>query len=205
LIAPNHTQAREIELEHPPPPRRPIRATSGARIVRIARLLTFGYQDDKVWTERYLKQADWESFHSVLNQKIQNIVVVSGLLLSASVNLLCTGPLHRMTYTTVIASICGSLMSIIFGLICMWSLVGQKPARLKKLTRRSGLFQYLYSSPSLFGGGAALAFFVAIGAWVWLDLDSSLTTRILVILLSAALLANAGACFVLGGTTWREA
>ncbi|KAG9017832.1 hypothetical protein FRB95_011320 [Tulasnella sp. JGI-2019a] len=173
-------------------------------LARIARLLTLGSQENRVWTERYLNHSNWESLHAVLSQKIQNIVVVSGLLLSASVNLLCTGPLHRMTHNTVVASMCASLMSIIFGLLCLWSLVGQKPSELKYLTRRGLLFQYLYSSPSLWGGGSALAFFVAIGAWVWLDLQSSLTTRILVILLSAALIANAGVCFVIGGTKWRE-
>jgi len=135
---------------------------------------------------------------------MQNIAVVAGLLLSANVNLISNGPLHRLTYSTVVISICASLMSILFGLVCLWSVVGQTPSRLKKLTRHNHLFQYLYSTPSLGGAGAALAFFVAIGAWVFLDLDQGWKTRTSVLLLSAALICNASMCFVLGGSTWQS-
>lgn len=66
------------------------------------------------------------------------------------------------------------------------------------------LFYYLNSTPSLFGGASALSFFVAVGSWVWLEQDQGVVARVLVILLSAALMGNAGACFVLGATRWGD-
>lgn len=66
------------------------------------------------------------------------------------------------------------------------------------------LFYYLNSTPSLFGGASALAFFVAVGAWVWLEQDQGVAARVLVILLGAALMGNAGVCFVLGATNWDD-
>ncbi|KAG9092622.1 hypothetical protein FS749_015565 [Ceratobasidium sp. UAMH 11750] len=136
--------------------------------------------------------------------KLQNIGVVSGLLLAANTNLLCTGPTRRMTYVSCLASIYMSLMSIIFGLLCLWSIVGVHPSRLRELSKQTILFYYLNSTPSLFGGASALAFFVAVGAWVWLETDQGTVSRVLVILLGAALMGNAGACFVLGATDWTE-
>lgn len=41
------------------------------------------------------------------------------------------GPTHRMTYVTCLASIYMSLMSIIFGMLCLWSIVGVQATRLK--------------------------------------------------------------------------
>lgn len=111
----------------------------------------------------------------------------------------------------------GSVLSIIFGLLCRINIT---PTRLKVntmclqltlsytnnytvqfLVSRTHLFYYLYATPSLFGGGAALAFFAAICAWTWLD-DSTAQfgwgPRICSVLLSFALLSNALACFILG-------
>ncbi|CUA75713.1 hypothetical protein RSOLAG22IIIB_11949 [Rhizoctonia solani] len=150
------------------------------------------------------KQADWGRFRKVLMVKLQNIGVVSGLLLASSVNLLCMGPTRRMTYVTCLASIYMSLLSIIFGLLCLWSIVGVHPSRLKELSKQTYLFYYLNSTPSLFGGMSALTFFVAVGAWVWLETDQGIGARVLVVLMGAALMGNAGVCFVLGATHWRD-
>lgn len=122
-----------------------------------------------------------------------------------------------MTHASVCASMFGSVLSIIFGLLCRINIT---PTRLKVsttclqltlsstnncivqfLVSRTHLFYYLYATPSLFGGGAALAFFAAICAWTWLD-DSTAQfgwgPRICSVLLSFALLSNALACFILG-------
>ncbi|KAG8723939.1 hypothetical protein FRC09_001048 [Ceratobasidium sp. 395] len=95
-------------------------------------------------------------------------------------------------------------MSIIFGLLCLWSIIGVHPSRLRELSKQTILFYYLNSTPSLFGGASALAFFVAVGAWVWLETDQGIVSRVLVILLGAALMGNAFACFVLGAADWSE-
>ncbi|KAG8722425.1 hypothetical protein FRC08_002406 [Ceratobasidium sp. 394] len=170
---------------------------------KVARLLTAGYASEAS-QRRLEKRADWGRFRKVLMIKLQNIGVVSGLLLAANTNLLCMGPTRRMTYVSCLASIYMSLMSIIFGLLCLWSIVGVHPSRLRELSKQTILFYYLNSTPSLFGGASALAFFVAVGAWVWLETDQGTVSRVLVILLGAALMGNAGACFVLGATDWRE-
>lgn len=171
------------------------------RVIRIARLLTAGHATEAS-QRRLERRADWVRFHKVLMMKLQNIGVVSGLLLAANTNLLCMGPTRRMTYVTCLASIYMSLMSIVFGLLCLWSIVGVHPSRLKELSAQTHLFYYLNSTPSLFGGAAALTFFVAVGAWVWLETDQGIAARVLVVLLSAALMGNAGACFVLGASHW---
>jgi len=141
-----------------------------------------------------------------MTTKLENIGVVSGLLISSSANLLCSGELRRMTYIATVASMLCSLLSIIFGLLCLWALVGVHPIRLKSFVKsRGAIFYYLYATPSLFGGAAALAFFVAIGAWTWLDLELDkygIGGRVFSLLCSAALVANASICFVLGGSTW---
>ncbi|KAF8598018.1 hypothetical protein BDV93DRAFT_610060 [Ceratobasidium sp. AG-I] len=173
------------------------------RPFRIARLLTAGYATEGS-QRRLEKQADWVRFRKVLMIKLQNIGVVSGLLLAANTNLLCMGPIRRMTYVTCLASIYMSLMSIIFGMLCLWSIVGVQAARLKELSTQTTLFYYLNSTPSLFGGASALAFFVAVGAWVWLEQDQGVVARVLVVLLGAALMGNAGACFILGATNWDD-
>jgi len=99
---------------------------------------------------------------------------------------------------------CGGLISIISGCICLWTLVGQDPKDLKHLTARPQLFQYLYSAPSLWGGAGALASLLSVGSWVWLDLNQGLTTRIVVVLLTATLMGNAFLCFILGATTYGD-
>ncbi|KAJ1301773.1 hypothetical protein OPQ81_009002 [Rhizoctonia solani] len=172
------------------------------RVLRILLLLASGYSS--MSSQRRLeRQADWVRFRKVLMIKLQNIGVVSGLLLASSVNLLCVGPTRRMTYVTCLASIYMSLLSIIFGLLCLWSIVGVHPSRLKELSKQTYLFYYLNSTPSIFGGMSALAFFVAVGAWVWLETDQGIVARVLVVLLGTALLGNAGACFVLGAVHWE--
>ncbi|CAE6475524.1 unnamed protein product [Rhizoctonia solani] len=173
------------------------------RLSRIALLLTTGYptEDEQRRLERV---ADWTKFRKVLMIKLQNIGVVSGLLLTANTNLLCMGPTRRITYVTCLASIYMSLLSIVFGILCLWSIVGVHASRLKELSRQTFLFYYLNATPCLFGGASALAFFVAVGAWVWLETDRGIVARILVVLLSAALMGNAGACFALGIVHWEQ-
>ncbi|CAE6475532.1 unnamed protein product [Rhizoctonia solani] len=173
------------------------------RVLRIVLLLTSGYSTASS-QRRLEKREDWGRFRKVLMIKLQNIGVVSGLLLASSVNLLCMGPTRRMTYVTCLASVYMSMLSIIFGLLCLWSIVGVHPSRLKELSEQTYLFYYLNSTPSLFGGMSALAFFVAVGAWVWLETDQGIAARILVVLMGAALMGNAGACFVLGAVHWED-
>ncbi|CEL57044.1 hypothetical protein RSOLAG1IB_08297 [Rhizoctonia solani AG-1 IB] len=171
------------------------------RVLRVALLLTSGYATASS-QRRLEKQADWVRFRKVLMVKLQNIGVVSGLLLASGVNLLCMGPTRRMTYVACLSSVYMSLLSIVFGLMCLWSIVGVHPSRLKDLSKQTYLFYYLNSTPSLFGGMSALAFFVAVGAWVWFETDQGTTARVLVVLLSTALMGNAVACFVLGAVHW---
>ncbi|KAH7320384.1 hypothetical protein B0J17DRAFT_685528 [Rhizoctonia solani] len=109
-----------------------------------------------------------------------------------------------MTYVTCLASIYMSLLSIIFGLLCLWSIVGVHPPRLKELSEQTYLFCYLNSTPSLFGGMSALTFFVAVGTWVWLETDQGIAARVLVILMSVAFLGNAGVCFILGAAHYNK-
>ncbi|QRV83121.1 hypothetical protein RhiJN_11137 [Ceratobasidium sp. AG-Ba] len=171
-------------------------------VTKIARLLTAGYATEDA-QRRLEKQSDWGRFRKVLMIKLQNIGVVSETATRANTNLICMGPTRRMTYVSCLASIYMSLMSIIFGLLCLWSIIGVHPSRLRELSKQTILFYYLNSTPSLFGGASALAFFVAVGAWVWLETDQGIFTKILVVLLSAALMGNAGACFVLGAVNWE--
>ena len=72
------------------------------------------------------------------------------------------------------------------------------------LVRHGTLFYYLCGIPSLFGGASALAFFVAVGSWTWLDdvaAGHGWGGKIGSIILGSILLINAGACFVLGAST----
>jgi len=107
-----------------------------------------------------------------------------------------------MTHAAVLASMFSSLLSIIYGSFCLWLLA--YPTRLKVLVRHGILFYYLCGSASLFGGGSALAFFVAVGSWTWLDNAAAgygWGGKIGSIGLGSVLLINAGVCFVLGCST----
>lgn len=168
----------------------------------IVGLLTLGYQERGIMQKRYIHRKEWLPFKLTLEKKIQNIVAVSGLVLTANTNVFATIPNSRMAYTSMLASFCGSLISIIFGLLCLWVL--SMPDRLELVVKRDNLFQILFSVPCVFGGAAALAFFVAVGAWAVLDQEKSIVIMILVILLSAACLGNAGICFVLGSVEWND-
>lgn len=143
---------------------------------------------------------------------------------SADSNFLVSGDLRRMTHAAVSASMFLSLLSIIFGCFSLWSL--DHPTRLKVcprlpfpltfyiliqtikhiqvLVRHDNLFYYLCGTASLFGGASALAFFVAVGSWTWLD-DAAAGYgwggRISSICLGSVLLINAGVCFILGAST----
>ena len=133
-----------------------------------------------------------------------------------------------MTYASCIGSITLSLLSIVFGLLCLWSLIGVHPTRLKVHTRLATcvghtlmllqfrqylvgknalLFYYLHATPSMFGASSAGAFFVAVGAWTWLDMGIEMTGwagRVFAILISVALVGNACLCFVVGASTsWK--
>ncbi|GBE80563.1 hypothetical protein SCP_0302780 [Sparassis crispa] len=192
------------DARHNPSLRLPLKVWE--RLKRIALLLATGYASRESRT-RYEITGDWYRFRSTTTKKLENIGIVSGLLLSSSTSLLSSGDLRRMTYIATIGSMACSLLSIIFGLLCLWSLVGVDPTRLKSLSRNSALFYYLYATPSLFGGTAALSFFVAVGSWTWLDLGHShygSGGKVLSICCSAALVFNAALCFILGGSTWRS-
>lgn len=167
----------------------------------IVGLLTLGYQEKGIMKKRYVHGKEWLRLKRTLELKIQNIVVVSGLVLTANVNVLATIPGSKMTYTSMQASFCGSLISVIFGLLCLWTL--SMPDRLQLVLRRDILFQILFSVPCVFGGAAALAFFVTVGSWAVLDQQRSDAIMVLVILLSAACLGNAGVCFILGSYDWN--
>jgi len=72
------------------------------------------------------------------------------------------------------------------------------------LVQDTHLFYYLYATPSLFGGAAALAFFAAVGAWTWLETDYGWAGKVASIVLSTVLMGNAFLCFILGASTWEE-
>lgn len=58
-------------------------------------------------------------------------------------------------------------------------------------------------TPSLFGGGSALAFFVAVGSWVWLDTvnqDRNRIGKVCAVVLGGVLTFNTCVCFYLGGS-----
>ncbi|THH11331.1 hypothetical protein EW145_g726 [Phellinidium pouzarii] len=120
------------------------------------------------------------------------------LSVSSSCNLLIAGDLRRMTHASVAASMFASILSIVFGLLCR---VNITPARLQFLVNRKNLFYFLYATPSLWGGGAALAFFVAICAYTWLEESTTQygwEAKAAAIVMSCALIGNADACFFLG-------
>ena len=67
--------------------------------------------------------------------------------------------------------------------------------------QRTHLFYYLYATPSLYGGAAALIFFVAVCAFTWLEESTAgygWEARAAAVILSGALVGNAAICFVLG-------
>ena len=74
------------------------------------------------------------------------------------------------------------------------------------LVRHGNLFYYLCGSACLFGGASALAFFVAVGSWTWLDDGAAgygWGGRMCSITLGSVLMINAGVCFFLGASTER--
>ncbi|TFK42593.1 hypothetical protein BDQ12DRAFT_283566 [Crucibulum laeve] len=175
-----------------------------ARFWRIARLLALGYATDAS-IQKYENQENWVHFSVTLQRKLESIGIVSGLLLSANTNLLISGDLGRMTFTSTVASMHLSLISLICDILCLWLLIGIRSADLKDLIKNENsiLFYYLYGTPSLFGGAAALSFFVAVGSWTWLELgigNHGVASKILSVILGTALMANAGMCFYLGGS-----
>lgn len=65
------------------------------------------------------------------------------------------------------------------------------------------LFYYMCGTPSLFGGASALAFFTAVGSWVWLDQvnqDRNNIAKVCAVVLGGALTLNTCICFYLGGS-----
>ncbi|KAJ3571891.1 hypothetical protein NP233_g3462 [Leucocoprinus birnbaumii] len=194
----------EGHLNHPlaSPPSRLTRIFE--RITRIGRLLLIGYASEE--TQRsYEAHRHWEQLHTSLLRKIENIGVVSGLLLASNANLLVSsnGDLRRMTYISVGASILAAIISLILDLLCLWALIGMHPSRLQLLTKRSLLFYYLCGTPSVFGGASALSFFVAVGSWVWLDAvnqDRNGVARFCAVALGAILMLNTCVCFYLGSS-----
>ncbi|KAH8108871.1 hypothetical protein DFH11DRAFT_1630903 [Phellopilus nigrolimitatus] len=173
------------------------RRTKTFNLTRIPKLLMLGYPSEES-QRRYELESDWSRLYTILMFKIENIGIVSGLLLASSCNLLIAGDLRRMTHASVSASMYGSILSIVFGLLCRINIT---PGRLQFLVGRTRLFYYLYATPSLWGGGAALAFFVAICSFTWLEESTAKygwEAKISAVVLSAALIGNAVACFVLG-------
>ncbi|KAL5492100.1 hypothetical protein ACEPAI_3547 [Sanghuangporus weigelae] len=180
-----------------PSSRPPKRKKRSYDLTRIPKLLMLGYASSDT-QRRYERQRDWKRMYAVLMFKIENIIIVSGLLLASSCNLLIVGDLRRMTHASVSASIFGSILSIVFGLLCRINIT---PARLEFLVTRTRLFYYLYSTPSLWGGAAALVFFVAVCAFTWLEENTAKygwEAKVAAVLMSGLLIANAVACFVLG-------
>ncbi|KAF8894604.1 hypothetical protein BD779DRAFT_851734 [Infundibulicybe gibba] len=99
-------------------------------------------------------------------------------------------------------SILTSLLSIVFTLLSL-SVLGVQPTRLKKLVRHPTLFYYLCGTPSLFGGASALAFFLAVGSWTWLDEPAASRgwgPKAGALLLGVALVCNSSICLFLGAS-----
>ncbi|EJD07245.1 uncharacterized protein FOMMEDRAFT_149756 [Fomitiporia mediterranea MF3/22] len=166
---------------------------------RIPMLLMLGYASQDA-QRRYERDRDWKRLYAILMFKIENITIVSGLLLASSSNLLIAGDLRRMTHASVSASIFGSTFSILFGLLCRINITS---GRLEFLVTRTRLFYYLYSTPSLWGGAAALAFFVAVCAFTWLEestVQYGWEAKTAAVVLSGMLIVNAVICFVLGAS-----
>ncbi len=62
-------------------------------------------------------------------------------------------------------------------------------------------------TPSLFGGASALAFFTAVGSWVWQDQvnqDRNNIAKVCAAVLGGALTLNTCVCFYLGGSMKGE-
>jgi len=178
------------------------RGSRNLRFSRIPRLLFLGYSTKEL-QRQYESQKDWTRFHAVMLRKLENIAIVSGLLLVANVAFLVAQPSARMTYASVAASVYLSLLSLFFDLMCVWPLVGSHPTRLEYLVRNSSLFYYLYGTPSLFGGASALSFFVAVGSWTWLDEQTGQFGwggKVCSVILASALMFNVGICFYLGAS-----
>ncbi|OCB90584.1 hypothetical protein A7U60_g2201 [Sanghuangporus baumii] len=170
--------------------------------LRIPKLLMLGYPTQEDW-RKYEKKGDWEQFYKVFMAKIDNINIVSGLLLASTCNLLIAnnGDLRRMTQVSVAASMFGSVLSIIFGILCKNNIT---QGRLEDFARYPRLFYLLLATPSIWGGGAALTFFVAVCSFTWLEESTARygwEAKTASVLLSALLMANAFACFVLGTDT----
>jgi len=75
------------------------------------------------------------------------------------------------------------------------------------LVKRAHLFYYLYATPSLYGGAAALTFFVAVCAFTWLEESTAgygWEAKVAAVILSGALVGNAVICFVLGAVVVPE-
>jgi len=168
---------------------------------RIPRLLLVGYATEER-QRRYERQEDWVRLQEILKSKVENVVIVSGLVLGADANFLVSGDLRRMTYAAVSASMFLGLLSIIFGCFSLWSLA--HPTRLKVLVRYGRLFYYLCGTASLFGSASAVTFFLAVGSWTWLDEAAAVYGwggKISSIGLGFVLAINSGVCFFLGAST----
>ena len=71
------------------------------------------------------------------------------------------------------------------------------------LVCHGNLFYYLCGTACLFGGASALAFFVAVGSWTWLDNAGAgygWGGKVASISLGSVLMINAGICLFLGAT-----
>ncbi|KAL5492111.1 hypothetical protein ACEPAI_3558 [Sanghuangporus weigelae] len=95
----------------------------------------------------------------------------------------------------------GSVLSIIFGILCKNNIT---KGRLEDFAKYPLLFYLLLATPSIWGGGAALAFFVAVCSFTWLEESTARygwEAKTASVLLSALLMANSFACFILGTDT----
>ncbi|KAG8745506.1 hypothetical protein FRC10_007853 [Ceratobasidium sp. 414] len=186
-------------------------------VTKIARLLTAGYASEDA-QRRLERRADWGRFRKVLMIKLQNIGVVRkyepsvhGPNSTNDIRNLSSIYLHEphVNYIRIALLMVHRRSAPIppSSKSCpvLANQTTQSPQYAQQeLSKQTILFYYLNSTPSLFGGASALAFFVAVGAWVWLETDQGIVSRVLVILLGAALMGNAGACFVLGAADWGE-
>ncbi|KAF5358293.1 hypothetical protein D9756_001583 [Leucocoprinus leucothites] len=131
-MEPKVLHIKDGHFHPPPPPKSSFFARIIERTTRIVRLLLIGYasEEEQLSYETY---RHWEQLHDTLLRKVENIGVVSGLLLASNANLLISsnGDLRRMTYASVAASILGAIISLIFDFLCLWALIGMHPSRLQ--------------------------------------------------------------------------
>ncbi|ELU40519.1 hypothetical protein AG1IA_05451 [Rhizoctonia solani AG-1 IA] len=153
------------------------------RVLRVILLLTSGHATSSS-QRRLEKQADWVRFRKVLMIKLQNIGVVVRVIRSAAY------------YSSP------STYSQIGRKLIMYGSYSTNDLRcLPIVCLHESPLNYIWLAVPLVNCWSPPITVETVGAWVWLETGQGTAARVLVILLGAALMGNAGACFVLGAAS----